>query len=250
MSPSPYFRFDEVFDAAEYLHFYEDTLREEDTPSQVTFLERELALAPGARILDLGCGHGRHANELARRGHAVLGVDLVPGFLEIARDEARREGLSVEYALGDVRGLGAEAAFDHAICLFDAFGFLEDEGNAAYLASAAAALRPGGALLLDVRNRDWIVRNILPVTVLDKGDDVMIDRHVFDSRTGRLVDRRTLVRGGRARTVTFSIRLYALTELEALLRAAGLTPERSWGGWDGAPLSLARNRMLVLARKR
>jgi SAM-dependent methyltransferase len=249
MADPAHFHFEDLFDPDEYLYFYEDTLREEDTPAQVTFLERELALAPGARILDIGCGHGRHANELARRGYDVLGVDLVLGFLEKARDAARRDGLAARYALGDVRGLGEVASFDHAICLFDAFGFLDDEGNEAQLAAVAAALRPGGALLLDVRNRDWIVRNILPVTVLDKGDDLMIDRHVFDTQRGRLVDRRTYVRDGRARTVTFSIRLYAHTELTVLLRAAGLAVERAFGGWDGAPLSLSRNRMLLVARK-
>ncbi|MFT3774435.1 MAG: class I SAM-dependent methyltransferase [Minicystis sp.] len=250
MSVQAYFQFDEVFDAEEYLYFYEDTLREEDTPRQVDFIERELGLVPGARVADLGCGHGRHANELARRGHRVLGVDLVMGFLDRARAEARRDNLAtVEYALGDVRGLGVVESFDHAICLFDAFGFLDDEGNEEWLRSAAQALVPGGTLLLEVRNRDWVVRNILPVTVLDKGDDLMIDRHAFDTTTGRLADRRTYVRAGRARTVTFSIRLYALSELAMLLRAASFTIERTWGGWEGAPISMAKNRMLVLARK-
>lgn len=249
MSGPAHFHVDDLFDADEYLYFYEDTLREEDTPAQVTFLERELGLSPGARVLDLGCGHGRHANELARRGYDVHGVDWVSGFLERARGDARRDGLAVTYTLGDVREVGMVASFDHAICLFDAFGFLDDEGNEAFLRAAAAALRPGGSLVLDLRNRDWVVRNILPVTVLDKGDDLMIDRHAFDTQRGRLVDRRTYVRGGRARSVTFSIRLYALTELAALLRAAGLAVERAFGGWDGAPLSMARNRMLVVARK-
>lgn len=249
MLDQPYFQFDEVFDAEEYRYFYADTLREEDTPKQVDTIERELGLAPGARIVDLGCGHGRHANELARRGHRVLGVDLVMGFLDVARAEARQDGLTVDYALGDVRGLGAVASFEAAVCLFDAFGFLDDAGNEAYLRAAHEALIPGGKLLLDVRNRDWIVRNILPVTVLDKGDDLMIDRHTFDTTSGRLVDRRTYVRGGRARTVTFSIRLYALSELTLLLRSAGFTVERAWGGWDGAPVSMARNRLLVLAQK-
>lgn len=249
MSGQAHFQFDEVFDAEEYLYFYEDTLREEDTPRQVDFLERALASSPGARVVDLGCGHGRHANELARRGYQVLGVDLVLGFLDRAREEARREGLAVDYALGDVRRLGVMESFDHAVALFDAFGFLDDAGNAEWLRSTAQALVPGGSLLLDLRNRDWIVRNILPVTVLDKGDDLMIDRHAFDTTSGRLVDRRTYVRAGRARTVAFSIRLYALTEITALLREAGLTVERTWGGWDGAPISMAKNRMLVLARK-
>jgi SAM-dependent methyltransferase len=249
MQDRAYFDFEQVFDAEEYLYFYDETLRQEDTRAQVDFLERELALAPGAKVLDLGCGHGRHANELARRGCEVLGVDVVRGFLDLARAEAEREGLAARYALGDVRALGLEAAFDHAVCLFDAFGFLDDEGNEAFLRSAFAALVPGGALLLDVRSRDWIVRSILPVTVLDKGDDLMIDRHSFDVPTGRIVDRRTYVRGGRARTVTFSIRLYTLSELASLLRATGFAVERTWGGWDGGPITLAKNRMLLLARK-
>jgi SAM-dependent methyltransferase len=249
MAGQAYFHFDEVFDAEEYLHFYEDTLREEDTPRQVDFLERVCGLAPGARVVDLGCGHGRHATELGRRGYRVLGVDLVRGFLDRARADARAEAVAVEYALGDVRDLGVLESFDHAVALFDAFGFLDDEGNEAWLRAAAQALVPGGSLLLDLRNRDWIVRNILPVTVLDKGDDLMVDRHAFDTASGRLTDRRTYVRAGRARTVSFSIRLYTLGEITALLRAAGLTVEQSWGGWDGAPLSMARNRMLVLARK-
>lgn len=249
MSGTAYFQFEEVFEAEEYLYFYEDTLRGEDTTKQVDFLARELPLAAGERVLDLGCGHGRHANELARRGQQVLGVDMVMGFLDIARTDARDAGLTVDYALGDVRGLGVDASFEHAVSLFDAFGFLDDEGNADYLRSVAQALVPGGRLLLDVRNRDWIVRNILPVTVLDKGDDMMIDRHTFDTTTGRLVDRRTYVRGGQVRTVTFSIRLYSLTELTALLATTGFRVEKSWGGWDGAPMSMGRNRMLVLARK-
>jgi SAM-dependent methyltransferase len=249
MSDSATFRFDEVFDAEEYLHFYEDTLRAEDTPRQVDFLLRELGAEPGARFVDLGCGHGRHANELARRGYRVLGVDLVMGFLEVARAEARRDGLAVDYALGDVRGLGALSAFDHALCLFDAFGFLDDPGNEEHLRTVAAALVPGGSLLLDLRNRDWIVRNIQATTVLDKGDDLMIDRHHFDTVSGRLVDRRTYVRAGRVRHVSFSLRLYGLGEISALLRQAGFVVEKSWGGWDGAPVSMARNRMMVLARR-
>lgn len=249
MADAASFRFDEVFDADEYLYFYEDTLREEDTPRQVDFIEGELALAPGARLLDLGCGHGRHANELARRGYGVLGIDMVPGFLERARAEADREGLAVDYVLGDARALPFRGEVDHAVCIFDAFGFLDDEGNEAVLSAAHAAIRPGGALLLDLRNRDWIVRSILPVTVLDKGEDLMLDRHRLDMTTGRLVDTRTYLRDGRARTVRFSIRLYSYTEIEALLAKVGFTVARAFGGWDKSPLSLAKNRMVLVARR-
>jgi SAM-dependent methyltransferase len=249
MSDTATFRFDEVFDADEYLYFYEDTLRAEDTPGQVDFILREMGVSPGAKILDLGCGHGRHSNELARRGYGVLAVDMVLGFLEKAREVARAEGLEVHYALGDVRGLGILGGFSHAISIFDAFGFLDDAGNEDWLRTVFTALEPGGNLLLDLRNRDWMARSILPVTVLDKGEDMMIDRHFLDTASGRLVDRRTIVRGGRARTFSFSIRLYTLSEISLLLRTTGFTVERVWGGWDGSPLSITKNRMLVLAKK-
>jgi hypothetical protein len=173
----------------------------------------------------------------------------VLGFLEKAREVARAEGLAVHYALGDARGIGIAGGAHHAISVFDSFGFLDDAGNEAWLGAVATALDPGGTLLLDLRNRDWMARSILPVTVLDKGEDMMIDRHFLDTESGRLVDRRTMVRNGKARTVTFSIRLYTFSEISLMLRVAGFTVERAWGGWDGSPLSIGKNRMLVLARK-
>lgn len=243
------FDFDTLFDPADYLHFYEETLRLEDTPAQVDFLEQALAMIGPMSVLDLGCGHGRHANALAARGHRVTGVDLVPASLEIAARAAQAAGLSVDYACADFRALPFEAAFDRAVCLFDAFGFFPDEDNLAALASVARALRPGGLFFLDVRNRDWMVKNLAPVTVLEKGDDLMIDRHHFDTRTGRLVDRRILVRDGLVKRRPFSIRLYTLSELALLLGATGLAVTDTFGDYRGAPLSLQQSRMLIIARK-
>ncbi|MCK6590162.1 MAG: class I SAM-dependent methyltransferase, partial [Polyangiaceae bacterium] len=111
------FDFDSLFDPDDYLYFYEETLAEENTPGQVDFLVRELGMEAPMRVLDMGCGHGRHANELASRGYMVVGVDIVQKFLEIAEGEARARGLPAQYVLGDIRGLPWEAEFDRAICL-------------------------------------------------------------------------------------------------------------------------------------
>jgi SAM-dependent methyltransferase len=243
------FDFDTLFDAADYLHFYEETLREEQTAAQVDFLEQQLGMTGPMRVLDLGCGHGRHANELAARGHTVVGVDLVQGFLDLAAKDAEARGLSVTYARADFRALPFEAAFDRAVCLFDAFGFFSDEDNLAVLASAARALVPGGMLCLDVRNRDWMVKQLPPVTVLEKGDDLMIDRHHFDTRSGRLIDRRIIVRDGVIKRRPFSIRLYTLSELALLLGAVGLSVTDAFGDFAGAPVSLLKNRMVLVSRK-
>jgi SAM-dependent methyltransferase len=244
-----HFDFDSLFDPDDYLYFYEETLAEENTPGQVDFLTRELRMEAPMRVLDLGCGHGRHANELASRGYAVVGVDIVQRFLEIAEREAQARGLPAQFVLGDIRGLPWEEEFDRAICLFDVLGFFRDEENAAVLAGAARALRPGGMLCVDVRNRDWMVRNLLPVTVLEKGDDLMIDRHHFDTVTGRLVDRRLLVRDGVVKRRPFSIRLYTGSELSLMLEAAGLRVAAAFGSYEGAPISMQQNRMVIIAQK-
>ncbi len=241
--------FDALFPVDDYLYFLDETLREENTSRQVDFLAATLGLASGARVADLGCGHGRHALELARRGVRVLGIDLVEGFVARARASAAMEGLDVDFVHGDLRGLRpASPLVDHALCLFDAFGYFDDEGQREVLASAAALVEPGGALVLDVRNRDFVLR-VPPVTALQKGDDFMIDRHQFDMVSGRLVDRRSMVRDGRVRHMEFSVRLYTVTEIRWLLEGAGFVVESIYGGFEAAPPSLARSRVVVVARR-
>jgi SAM-dependent methyltransferase len=238
-----------LFDADEYLYFMARTLAEEDTPSQCAFIEQVLALGPGSRVLDLGCGHGRHSLELARRGHRPFGVDLVPGFIERARAAAAEDGLPAEFMLGDLRTVQSATPFDAAICLFDAFGFHDDADHGRILDNALASLRPGGRLLLDVRTREHMLRQA-PVSVVEAGaGDLMIDRFQFDIESGRMLDRRTCVRGGLQRETVFSVRLYAYTELRALLAAHGWRVLQALGGFDGAALSAARPRTLVVAQK-
>jgi SAM-dependent methyltransferase len=249
------FSFDELFDVDEYLYFMESTLASEDTPKQCDFIESVLRLkedgvAKDAKVLDLGCGHGRHALELASRGYKVLGLDLVEGFLRVAADDAKKRGLELTLAQGDARTFVTEPTFDGIVCLFDAFGYFGDEDDQQVLLNVYQSLVPGGRFLLDLRPRE-IVGRMAPMTVLDKGADMMIDRHHFDMETGRLVDRRTYVRNGRTREVTFSVRLYTYTEIRMLLRAVGFEIGGLYGDYDlaaSAP-SLASRRMLVLARK-
>jgi hypothetical protein len=78
---------------------------------------------------------------------------------------------------------------------------------------------------------------------------MMIDRHHFDPETGRLVDQRTYVRGGRTRNVAFSVRIYSYTEMRLILRQVGFEVAGVYGAWDGSPPTIASTRLLILARK-
>lgn len=249
MAADAHFDLAALFEAEEYLYFMAPTLQQENTPLQCGFIEQVLALAPGSRVLDLGCGHGRHANELARRGHQVLGVDVVEGFIAQARADAAREGLGTEFLQADLRALNTGRSFDGAVCLFDAFGFHSDEEHIRILASTLAALRPGGRLLLDLRNREHMLR-CPPVNVVERENgDMMIDRFQFDFATGRMQDRRTTLRGTRRRDTAFSVRLYAATEAQALLTAAGFRLLQMFGNFEGAPAAAALPRLLLVATR-
>ncbi len=198
-------------------------------------------------MLDLACGHGRIANRLAARGCAVTGLDAVAEFLDLARSGAAALGGSVEYVRGDIRKLPWTARFDRVVSWFTAYGYFDDQGNRTVLAEAVRVLRPGGRLLVELNNRDWIVRNFQPHRVTQLGDDFMIDRSgPPDPLTGRMITERTLIRDGMVRHTSFDLRQFAFTELRDWLLDAGFSRVDGLNE-RGAPLTMESRRMIVVA---
>src|SRR5205085_8704811 len=111
------------------------------TANEVDFIVDALALQPGERVLDVGCGPGRHAHELARRGVEVVGVDIAQRFVDIANQGAPP---GATFVRGDARNLAYDAEFDAVISLCQGgFGLVGDD-DGAVLAGIARALKPGG----------------------------------------------------------------------------------------------------------
>lgn len=94
----------EIFDE-DYLRVYGPLFKPERTAKEVEFLLGVLALKPGASILDLCCGYGRHSIELARKGFQVTGYDLSEHLLGAAKQAARESGVNVKWVHGDMRDL-------------------------------------------------------------------------------------------------------------------------------------------------
>lgn len=239
---------DSLFDADEYLYFLEQALQDEDTGSQIQFAEHVLAMTPPMRVLDLGCGHGRHANALARRGYRVHGVDRIEGFLAIARREAG--SAPVTYERADLAAITADAAYDRALCIYDVLGYFDDAHSQQVLAAAHRALVPGGKLLLDLRTREWLVR--LPPAAIHElpNGDLMLDRYSFDVLTSRFIDRRTYIRGGVRRDIAFSVRVWTLTEMRTILDGIGFAVTHVFGGFDRRELTADAYRMILVCAKR
>ncbi len=246
--PTP-FDFEKVFEVDDYMYFYSDMLTEERTDVEVAALVRLLELDRPMKILDLACGFGRHTNRLAALGHQMTGVDLTPGFIELARQDAARRNVQVDYYQGDMRQIDYENEFDRVMLIFTAFGYFEDNENLLVVQKIAKALKPGGLLVFDSINRDTCLKGFLPFIVVEKGNDLMIDRNSLDSLTGRQYNRRFVIRNGIRKDKPFSVRLYNPNEIRDLLYKAGLELYQFYGGYDLQPVSQDARRLVVVARK-
>lgn len=179
------------------------------TVREVDFLMETLGLSKGARVLDVGCGPGRHSNELARRGLRVHGVDISHRFIEVAR-AAAHDGATFERL--DARDMQFESEFDAVICLCQgAFGLMTATGDDSVVVDKMArALVPGGVLALSAFNSYFAVKYFSQAT--------------FDADEG-ISHERTEIRDaeGRVQEVDLWTGCYTPRELRLLMSASGLT---------------------------
>jgi SAM-dependent methyltransferase len=235
----------------DYLRIFLPVLPDERTAAEVNAVVERLGLAPGARLLDLCCGHGRHAVPLAQLGYRVTGLDRSRPLLERAAALAAAGGERVGLVRADMRRLPfADASFDAVLNLFNAFGYLEDDTqDELALAEVARVLRPGGRFLQELANREALVRGWHDSDVTRTGDGlVVLQERTLNLRSGRERVRYTLLEpDGRRRTTEHAIRLYALTELEAMLGRVGLELLAVHGDLDGGPLELDSSFVVTLS---
>ena len=213
------------------------------TEQEVEYLIGALGLAPGDRVLDVGCGPGRHSLALARRRFEVVGVDLSPDFIALAREAAAADGLTARFEVRDVRTLGYRDEFDAAICLCQGgFGLLGGRDEADVFGQIVAAVRPRGALAVTAFHAAFAVRH------LEEGE-------AFDPATGVLHEIAT-VRNEGGEDRPFDLWTTCLTPRELALLAelhhvdvqsvSGITP----GAYRATPPTLDDPELLLLGRRR
>ncbi len=235
-----------------YLRAWAPYLTPERTARDVEDIVGLLALQAGRTILDLACGHGRIAIPLAQRGYEVTGLDLSGVFLERAKSDAESAGAHVRWVHGDMREIPFEDHFDAVISIFTSFGYLEsEEEDQKVLGQVHRALKPSGLFLLEVVNRERVMRQYQQHQI-DRLEDGAIVLHegAFDFLTSRNNVRVTLIEpDGRRREYFHSVRLYTLAELVKMLKDTGLNLHGYYGGLDRSALTFESRRIAILCRR-
>jgi SAM-dependent methyltransferase len=205
----------------------------------VSEVERAITMlkpAGGERVLDLGCGTGRHSLELARRGFSVVGVELLEANVEVARADAAAASLSVEFIQADLRELELEQEFDIVITFNDGgIGYFETEAeNLRTFEVIARALRPGGRHLAQTPNRLFAEKHMPEKTWILGEEAVELTDHRWNAKSNRLEGTAASIWFGEVfekfDPIPYSSRLYLVEELQDIYAALGMTLTNTFRG--------------------
>jgi SAM-dependent methyltransferase len=220
---------------------------------EASFIEESLGVAKGSALLDLGCGTGLHAIELTKRGYQVVGYDLSLPMLAKAADEAQDRKQKINFVQGDMRELAFDEMFDGIYSWNTSFGFFDEEKNGQVVSRVHRALKKGGQFLLDVVNRDYIIKQSPSLAWFEGDGCICMDEMQIDFITSRMRIKRTMMMDdGRSREIEYSMRIYSLHELGKLLHEHGFRVAEVSGrmATPGVFFGNESPRTLILAEKR
>lgn len=235
------------------------------TSAEIDFVVKYLNVEESGSVLDFGCGNGRHAIELAKRGRRVVAVDFAPRLISQARENARAESAELASFLeADCRDVELDEQFDAALCLYDVVGtFPSDEENARILSNLRKHLKPGARAIIsvlnftpayeralnmvdDIHSEPWQLLELPPSRTMQKSGQIFDPKYYLIDRGANLVYRKEQFDGPGDRLPAELIvrdHRYTRNEIEALCSRVGfvvleLRPVRA-GHWEETSLEEA-----------
>jgi SAM-dependent methyltransferase len=182
----------------------------------------------------------------------VTGIDIAQPSLDEARRGAEERGLSSQFSAEyrDMRDLPWLAAFDAACCLWESFGYFDDAGNLAFLRAVAAALKPGGRLILDTHVTETLLPRMAARDWQRLSDETLVleDRQ-YDHEAGTVTRHWFFVHHNHIEERSLTSRLYSYRELVTMLRAAGFDRCQGYTWLSIVPFALGAPRLVMTAFK-
>ncbi len=228
--------------------FGEDYLRlyphrdDADARRAVSLIGRTVGLSAGWRVLDVGCGAGRHALAFTELRAFCFGLDLSATLLRLARQVT-----TAPLIRADMRHLPVRpASMDLTVNLFTSFGYFEqDAEHAAALQEMVSTVRPGGWFVIDFLNAAAVRRQLVPQESLElAGQTVQVTRSV--SPDGRYVCKS--IRAAEGRRYMERVRLFEPDQISQMLEAAGVRIGHRFGDYDASPLEPGRPRTILIGQ--
>ncbi len=229
------------------LEFWRRAMTPEQTRSQADFLEKALAAVPNAQLLDVPCGNGRHAAELAGRGYSLTGIDSSEEYI----NEARTKSPSIRWILSDMCDLPWQEEFHGVYCCGNSFGYLDAAGARKFLSAVAATLKPGGRFVMDT---GMAAESILPTLGKGRfhrmGDIVVVSENEYHPAESRLDIAYTFIQNGKVETRPSTSYCFTTGEICRMHVDAGLEVVSLLGWYDGKPYQMGSGGLMVVSQKR
>ncbi len=203
------------------------------------------------QILDLGCGPGRHALPLAKRGCQVTALDSSAFLLDKLRHHAKTAALNIDIQQQDMRQFSRPQQFDAITSMWTSFGYFEDEhDNLALLAQCYDNLNEHGVLVIDTVGKEYLTRNLQPVHATDYDDGrLLIERPLLNDNMTRVNIEWLLIDKQQVKRTEFSHSVYSGVELADRLHDAGFDDVVLYGDWQAGDYDIEAERLIAIARK-
>lgn len=235
------------------------------TRKQVAFVINSLRLQKGKSILDIGCGTGRHTVEFAKRGYRVTCVEPSQALLTAAKENMRKQNVQAQCIQKDLLDISIDERFDAAVSIAS-FGFLKTKNDhLKMLQKINTLLKPGGRFFLSTGNITHIIADNPWRKEKQESETILVGERIekksrdgtiaymqefFDRRSNRYITIGEWEGAQKKGSVATAVYLFTLPEIKKMLESAGFSVEKTYGDFDGSPLSKHSPRMIITAMKK
>jgi len=230
-------------------------LTSERTAAEIDFVLSQTNIRITDRILDVGCGPGRHSIELAQRGYPVVGIDPAAAMITAAQDRAAAAGVAVEFIVAAGEEYASAEKFWAALCLFTTLGQINREADYInpgmphpLLTQVTANLEPGGFLILEIPHKDWVIANLKESDRFGDETNYTAVQRGFDANCSVVTEEFSLVSPIETRKYVLQYQIFTPTDITIMLEQAGFAVWQYFGDFHGNAFVTESPNLIVVAQ--